>query len=211
MNCIIMGNGKVDDLGYCRQFISEEDYIICCDGGISHLKALDIIPSVIIGDLDSASIADLEYFTSKNVPIMKYNTKKDETDMEISINEALKMNPQEILIFGAIGTRFDHSMANAHILKKALDKGIKACLINEHNKVYMTDKKFQIFGNKGDIISLLPFTEKVTGVTTKNLEYPLNNATMYYGSAWGLSNVMQDSYAEIDLKNGILFVIYARD
>ena len=50
-------------------------------------------------------------------------------------------------------------------------------------------------------------TEKSTGVTTSGLKYPLDNATMVYGSTLGTSNEIIDKEATISVKDGKLLII----
>ena len=55
-------------------------------------------------------------------------------------------------------------------------------------------------------------TQEVTGVTTKGLEYPLNNATLFFGSRLiAVSNVMLGNTAEVEIKSGLLYMMKCRD
>ena len=53
---------------------------------------MNIIPDYIIGDLDSINQNIIEYYKSKSVKFEKFPTKKDETDTELSILLAKKLN-----------------------------------------------------------------------------------------------------------------------
>jgi thiamine pyrophosphokinase len=50
-------------------------------------------------------------------------------------------------------------------------------------------------------------TEKSDGVTTSGLKYPLNNATMFYGSTLGTSNEVLGDSATVSVADGRLLVI----
>lgn len=211
MRALIIGNGQILDTNIIRKNLKENDIIICCDGGTRYVFAEGILPHYILGDLDSSSSEIIQFFDQKKVIFKKFPEKKDETDMELCIDFAISLNVTEILIFGAIGTRFDHSLANANILMKALNYNILAKIINENNEIILINNEIEVIGEKGDLVSLLPLSTNVTGVTTEGLFYPLNNYTLEIGKALGISNVMLNQKAKVSIKNGYLFVIKAKD
>jgi thiamine pyrophosphokinase len=103
-------------------------------------------------------------------------------------------------------------MANCQLLYILLKKGIKAKIVNENNEIRLIDKDIAIEGHKGDIVSLIPMTENVCGVTTKNLEYPLNDAKLNFGSRLiAVSNVMTSDRAFVSIKSGLLYVMKCHD
>ncbi len=215
MKALIIGNGSVFKYDTLLEYVDISDYFICCDGGIKYFYECGIVPNIIIGDLDSAEKKYVDYFKNKNVLFKTFQPEKDFTDMELSLLYALDLCHEfkfdEIFIFGGIGTRFDHSLANAHILRKALDRGVLAWLIDENNKICLVDKHIKLSGRKNDLISLIPFTTEVFGVTTKGLYYSLFDTSMKIGDSIGISNVMMCEECEIFVREGILFVILARD
>lgn len=211
MRALIIGNGKIEDTSIIRKNLKQNDIVICCDGGTRYAFEEGLIPNYIIGDLDSSSSQIIQFFEAKNVEFKKFPAKKDYTDMELCLEFAISLGVFEIVIFGAIGTRFDHSLANVNILMKCVNANVLAKIINEYNEIILINSEIEIYGKKGDIVSLLPLTTSVLGVTTKGLEYPLNNYNMEIGKALGISNVMISEKAKINLKEGYLLVIKAND
>ena len=211
MRTLIFGNGSIRDYDIVKKYLHKDSKIICCDGGMRHAVFLDIIPDFIIGDLDSAKSDDIDYFKRKNVEFFEFPSEKDKTDMEIAVRFAIDKGNSEIYLFGAVGSRIDHSLANIHILKLCCDNGIKAFILDEKNIITMINSKIEINGNKGDIISLIPFTSSVKNVTTNGLYYKLENAVLYAESSRGVSNVMIEDKASVDLSEGLLFVMKSQD
>lgn len=210
MKVLILTNGEYGDYHFAHT-TSCYDYIICADNGIKHAMHLNLIPDCIVGDFDSADLKLLKQYESKGTKIHKYPKAKDETDTEIALNEAIKLKADKIDIFGGLGTRFDHTLANVHLLYKALSNNIKARLINSHNIVYLIKDHCKIEGEEGDLVSLLPFTERVTGIDTDGLAYPLNNAVFEIGHPYGVSNYLTHKEAHVAIRSGVLIVIHAID
>ena len=211
MRAFVFGGADIKDYSFCQKYI-ENSFIVCCDAGMKHAKELGITPNVIVGDFDSVDENTLKYYKSKNIKIKQYPCKKDETDMELGLEEAINAGCDEIIITAGIGSRMDHTLANLQLLFNLLEKGIKAKIVNENNEVWLINKKTVIEGKAGDIVSLVPMTQEVTGVTTYNLEYPLNDATLFFGSRLlAVSNVMLSDRAEVEIKSGYLYVMKCHD
>ena len=210
MNILILTNGEYGDYSFCKQGESF-DYIICADRGLCHARVLGLMPDLIVGDFDSTNEQDLIYFKEQGVHIEAFDTHKDETDTEIAVLRAIQKGATEVTIYGGLGSRLDHSLANIHLLYQLLRADIKGKLVNPNNTVYLAEKYIYIKGKKGDVVSLIPFTGKVTGVTTKSLAYPLKDAEIHIGTSLGISNVLEEHTAEVWIDEGILIVIMARD
>lgn len=110
------------------------DAVICCDAGMRHAKALGIDPDYIVGDFDSTASEVLEYYKAKNIPIRQFPTRKNETDMELGIILALELGATDLVLFGGIGDRFDHTLANAHYLLSLLKKGVACALVDDKTR-----------------------------------------------------------------------------
>jgi len=60
-------------------------------------------------------------------------------------------------------------------------------------------------------LSLVPFSEKVTGVTLRGLKYLLSDFTMGGFNSLGISNEIVDEEASIDFAEGQLLLIESKD
>lgn len=215
MNTLIISGGNID-LELLQNYYSNNSIqtIIAVDKGLESLHKLKIIPNHIVGDLDSVDINILEnYINNPDIKIHKYMPEKDYTDTDIALNLAIELQSSNITIIGAIGTRLDHTLANVHILTKALKSNIPCQLIDSNNKIYLIDKQITLEKSKvyGKYISLLPLTSSVRGLTLKGFKYPLDDYTLTIGKSLGISNEITENIATIDLQDGILIVIESRD
>ena len=206
---VILSGGTIDNPEFIRKKLVEIDYpiIICADGATRHLRSLGIVPSVIIGDMDSVDERDLEEYGAKGSTILTYPSAKDETDTELALHYALDLNPEEIWIFGALGGRIDHTLANLSLLVTATKRGVSAKIIDEACEIFMVVERVTLEGEGGQTVSLLPVSSRVTGVTLDGFEYPLHNAVMEIGKPYGISNTLLGERGTISIATGHLLVI----
>lgn len=210
MKAAIICNGCIENYDVIKEKLTGVDFIICADGGTRHAYHMNIIPDIIIGDMDSSKDEYIEYYISKEVPIIRYSSDKDKTDTHICIEYAMEKY-DEILLLGATGARLDHTLGNISILRLAADKGKTACIIDEKNEIYVVKDGIRLEGNVGDILSLLPLSSKVEGINLKGVSYPLQNAVMEIGNPYGVSNRFNESEVVLTIASGYMIVIKSKD
>lgn len=212
MKAIIFAGAKIENYDFCREYLAGADMVICCDAGMHHAKALGITPDFIVGDFDSVQPEILAEYQQKNILIRQFPTRKDQTDMVLGIALALEQGADDLILFGGIGDRFDHTLANAHYLLALRKKGVRARLVDEKNCVEVIDRHLTLHGNIGDIVSTIPLSMLVKGITLRGFAYPLTDYDLALDDDYiAVSNVLAAETAEIDIKEGYLFVIRAKD
>ena len=77
-----------------------------------------------------------------------------------------------------------------------------------HDLDHAVRGEHELMGNVGDTISLIPVAGDASGVTTHDLKYPLQDETLRFGPARGISNVITGSDPRIRLTNGRLLVVH---
>ena len=211
MKCVIIANGDLEYTDDIIRVIKDARLIISADGGARHLKALNILPHVMIGDFDSIHPDDKHFFEEKQVKALSFPSKKNHTDSELCVSWALENKATDITLLGVTGTRLDHTLANIFLLKKLARQNIPARIINKNNEIHIVTDYIELKGQPGDLLSIIPVTEKVTGVMLKGLEYPLVNATIEMGSSLGISNSFKGTFACVSIERGILIVTKSKD
>jgi thiamine pyrophosphokinase len=73
----------------------EDTALIACDGGCDILARNNIVPDLVVGDMDSISEEGLGFINSHNVFIEKYPVEKDWTDSEIALG---KTGDEEVIL-----------------------------------------------------------------------------------------------------------------
>ncbi len=187
-------------------------YIIGVDRGSQVLDKLGITPDMVIGDFDSADSSIREKYAD-NPNAIFLNPIKDATDTHMAVLEAIKLCPDSVTILGATGGRLDHMMGNFALLKLCLDKGIKCIILDELNKITIIDKQMRINKQEqyGKYVSLIPFSDEVTGISLTGFAYGLSEATMIKADTIGISNEIREEEGFISIKSGYLMVMETKD
>jgi thiamine pyrophosphokinase len=208
MRAIIFANGDVPDRKTIERWITPTDRIIAADGGTRNALSMGMTPHVVIGDLDSLAEADREQLERAGVPLIVYPTHKDYTDLELALRYALAQGVTEIIIFSALGGRWDQSLANlmllslpelAHVTTRIIDRAVSIEAIRD---------RAEITGRAGDTLSLIALRGDAHGVTIEGCEYPLRDATLPFGATLGISNVLTQDVVTITVKQGQILVVH---
>lgn len=210
MKALIFAGGNVKDYTSLKVYVKDVDFIICADSGTHHALKMGIIPDLIVGDLDSINSKALSKVKEMGIEIAEFPPEKDYTDTDLAIRIAQEKGASEAILIGGIGDRPDHSLANILLLVQYNKMGLKLRLVGENWEIFLIDKKAEIFGEKGDLLSLIPISPKVTGITTYGLYYPLKKASLYLGQALGISNVLLKDKATVQLEEGLVFAVKHR-
>lgn len=199
---------------FVEKYIKENSskHIIAVDKGLECLDSLNIIPTHIIGDFDSVDKDILEKYRDKEIEINTFNSEKDYTDTDLAIQLAIQLGNNNITIIGGIGIRLDHTIANIHILNRALEKDIKCRLIDEHNEIFLINEDTELILDKNySYISLIPLTNIVKIKNLEGFKYKLNNQILKIGESIGISNEQIQKRALIKISEGLLIVIKSKD
>jgi thiamine pyrophosphokinase len=209
---VIIANGNMDLPLTIDDVINKADLIIAADGGARNCLAIDVIPGALIGDFDSLTKEELESLESKNVEIIRHPAQKDYTDLELALRLARERGAEEICILGALGARYDQTLANLLLPIEAGFSIPKIRMIHGTQEVHYihAEQTLTIDGEIGDIISLIPLMGDAHGITTTGLEYPLRKETLLSGSTRGISNVMIASPATIQVHNGTILCVHIK-
>ena len=109
--------------------------MIGVDGGNAALLESGLLPHLAVGDFDSAGAEMHKRLVRMGVPIKKLPAEKDMTDTHFAVTEALKRRPGTVLLLGALGTRFDHTLANLFLLEMMEREGVRGEILNRHNRI----------------------------------------------------------------------------
>lgn len=210
---LIVSGGRLGE--WASALLTAYDCIIGADRGAEFAARNGRRMKLAVGDFDSISPGQLDVIRGFSDELLPFDAvDKDWTDTELAFREAVRRGFRDIDIVGGLGSRFDHSLANVHLLKQAQELGCSLRLIDEHNEVQLCTNKAALrisADSRYDNVSLLPLSETVTGVTLEGFRYPLQNATIKLGQSIGVSNVLDAPTGAIAIGGGLMLVIRSRD
>jgi thiamine pyrophosphokinase len=211
MRGIIFINGVIEDLAPIAVLLRESDLLVAADGGARYILALNRIPHLLVGDLDSIDPHDLARLEDAGVEIRRSSTHKNETDLELAIDAAIESGSTEVLLVGATGGRLDQTIANVLILAQR-EWGVPLRVVDGDQIATLLrgPAKQEIVGQPGALVSAIPLSTPVTGITYAGLEYPLVNHTLLLGSTRGVSNVLASEHAVVQVEAGLLLLIVGK-
>lgn len=185
-----------------------EAFIIAADGGANSLFRLGRKPDLLVGDFDSIHPEVLEWCRGLKVPEQKHPADKDATDGELAIEAALKLGASEIMMVGALGGRADHSYANMGLLELIGDKGAFGTIVGPDIDIFAVTPALPLLQPTaaGRTVSLMPLSERVMGIHSRGLRWPLVGTAMNRTRTLGVSNETTEDLLEVRVDGGTLLV-----
>ena len=208
MALLIFANGVLDEVAWLRPYLAQATAVWAADGGSRHLFRLNHLPDKVIGDMDSLETAVRDWVLAANIPFIQHPAEKDETDLELALLLAAEQDAAEIWLFGLLGGRLDQMMANILLLSHPAlrDKRVKLITPNEH--AWLVRSHSEIVGQVGDLVSLIPLAGDAQIGSTSGLAWPLQDETLAFGLARGVSNRLTATKATISVNSGLLLCIH---
>jgi thiamine pyrophosphokinase len=185
-----------------RPLLPEIACTIAADSGFDLGVALGLIPDLLVGDLDSvASTAALASFPPER--IRRYPADKDETDTEIGLRLLREMGFDRVAVAGGGGGRLDHLLGIVSLFERAEPP---LCWYTAREYIQAFERELRIQGCRGQTVSFFPLTERVSGMSSRGLKWPLDGLRWRRGEM-GVSNVFIEDSAVVVLGEGRLLMV----
>ena len=211
MRVAVFAGGPGIDTDRASSIASSCDIVIAADSGADVAAACGIMPSKVVGDMDSIDPDTMEFLKGKRVPFELYPVEKDMTDSEICVSQLPEED--EVTLICSLTGRPDHVLSNMMMAIRMHEEG---------RDITLTDGIYDFIPLCGPdsisidgiqdpdalAISLIPFTD-VKGVTSEGLYYKLDDTDLTPGSSLSVSNKVEQggNSFTITLKHGKLGVL----
>ncbi|MEJ6348571.1 thiamine diphosphokinase [Holzapfeliella sp. He02] len=205
-----------DDL---KNRLTASRLVIGVDYGAQWLLDNDITPDIAIGDFDSVDANQKYQLKNRVEDLVVYPTHKDYTDGQLGLMKAVELLKQSeaddlILVYGATGGRLDHLFSNLVMVLASdiLPYIEKIKLIDKSNEVvYINGGRHQFYPKCGlTYFSVIPLTG-VSHLTITDAKYPLIDFSSEQIQTFISNEFEEDKPIEIQLKKGIVAIIYSKD
>lgn len=207
--CLIIANGEGCADAITQNLLSQNPFVIVLDGALLRVVEKKLPMHLLMGDFDHYRINEAKEMLGPHVEIL-HTPDQEKTDLDKGIEEAINRGYKYIDIIWATGRRADHTITNiTNIARYAEFADIT--LYDDYSIIYPIEKKFTRKYKAGTILSLVP-VGTVTGITLKNLRYPLVNEDLVLGFRAGTSNeVLRNGDVEITYQSGSLLLMECFD
>ncbi len=181
---VLIGGASIDPalFGVCTGMP-----IIAADGGANHLRHKNLVPALVLGDLDS--LQDKRYWQS--ITRVLEIDEQDTTDFEKCL---YTVEAPYYVALGFSGERLDHTLATLHVMQKYADKNV--ILAAEEDVVVVCSDPISFNVPVNTRVSIYPLSE-VRFVSSTGLKFELNGLIMEPGRFIGTSNTSSESQVTI--------------
>ena len=206
---LIIANGESCSSELLGQLLEWSPIVVVLDSAITRVIELGIKVDVLLGDFDRNFNA--EKYKDSQYPIEIVHTpNQNKTDLEKAFDYLIERKIPAVNVVWATGRRADHTITNVTNIVRYKNE-LKIVILDDYSKVFQLPKKFQKWYPAKTILSLIPIGS-VDGISSENLEYPLENDTLTIGYRTGSSNsVLNDGIVTITHADGDLLLMECHD
>lgn len=182
--------------------------IACTDGAFHYLKRmgfpLDKL-DFISGDFDSHSGFDENIYKERFI----HTPDQERTDFHKALDLILEKGFRYVDVLGGSGGEQDHFLGNLTVVFGFKDK-MEIRFYDDYSEYYFVPKQVTLQGIKGRMVSLYPFP-MVENITTKGLNWPLNNESASMTTRLLTRNFAVEDEVYIEYKKGDLLIFIGKE
>ncbi len=181
---------------------AKNEYLIGVEKGAVYALKNGLKLDLALGDFDSVTKEEKSYIKTHAKKFKAHAIRKDKTDSDLAISEALALNPSRIILYGGIGSRMDHTYGNIMFLKRG-----NITMVNDVVKMFVLNSGTYGITHSHDYISFFA-VEDVKGLTLKGFSFELNAYDLNVDDPLCISNQGQ---GVVSFEKGKLLVIQSDD
>lgn len=171
------------------------DYI-GVDSGALLLMEENIPMCFAVGDFDSMTEDEFQRLQG-TCQIIQHPVQKNETDSELAISLCEKKGYDEIVLYGALSGRIDHTLANIRLLMYRYPRLV---LLDEHQKITVLSKGEHVIKKTYTHVSFFALEDTI--ITLEGFAYPLYKESITVKDIFCVSNSIVHEQAKVTLDKG---------
>ena len=194
-------------VGLAKHSYQKDGYdIIGVDYGAYVCAKEHIVMEYAIADFDSCTPQQMDEISKYTKKVIQLPSAKDETDTEYATMFALRQGYDNIIIYGGLGGRLDHELANLALLTR---RRYPLTLVDDHNELCLLEEGVHHLQKHHQYISFLPLEK--SNVSFKQLVYPLDHKDLDVKDIFTISNEFESDQAIVEVHQGCLLCIQSSD
>ncbi|MGI9601570.1 MAG: thiamine diphosphokinase [Acidimicrobiales bacterium] len=180
--------------------------VVAADSGADRIRAAGWPVHHLVGDLDSVSAEAEAYCADHGAAIHRHRPDKDHTDLELALDLAVAAGATEIQVDLDPGGRLDHLLVACHVLAAPAFASARIDAVAGPTTISVVRDRRTIGGEAGDLVTLLAIGGPAR-LRTRGLVYTLDDEWLEATSGRGLSNLIGQAPAEVEVTDGVALVI----
>ena len=204
-----MTNILVSLSGNCstNQNLIDKDFteIIGVDNGAMHLFNRSLTPTTVLGDLDSIESSLLKKIKIMDIDLINYETDKDKTDFELSLNNIDNPKEKNIYLIGGEGGEVDHLFSIFSLIINYEFAENLTWFYKDKTIIFKTNVSIKM--ELGSNFSIIPITQ-LESLTISGAKWDVNKIDVKPGSTKTLRNISISDEVTINCEDGLFSVIY---
>ncbi|WP_165056744.1 MULTISPECIES: thiamine diphosphokinase [unclassified Adlercreutzia] len=179
------------------------DFVIAVDGGFAHLEGIGRTPDMALGDFDSLG------YVPRGMRVTRFSPDKDQSDMELALQRAKSMRYTDVYVYGGLGGRLDHTLANLQVLALFSERGLFVTAVGEKEAItFVTGPDtLELSAAEAGTVSVLSMSDEARGVFERGLKWELDDFTLSNRTSRGLSNEFAGEAVMIGVESGTIAVL----
>lgn len=180
------------------------DYVVAVDGGYAALEAIGVVPDMALGDFDSLG------FVPKGVRVSRFPARKDKSDMELAFERVRSRRFGTAYVFGALGGRLDHTLANIQVGARFSELGLSVFMVGQSELLaFVTGPDaFEAEARESGTVSVFALSDACEGVFERGMAWDLDDVTLTNRTSQGLSNELTGEPVMIGVESGTIVVFF---
>jgi thiamine pyrophosphokinase len=201
-------NGAPDSTGLIRAVARRADLVVAADGGARYALAAEVIPDLIVGDMDSLGEDLVREAEGRGALLERHSARKDKMDGHLAVLAARERGATVADFLCAAGGRLGAIFAVPHILLAAERIWLRSTVAADWGRMFVVEARSRLVeGAAHDSVSIFPLSGTATGITLEGMEYPLKDASLEPGDTLGFHNELVGKQARVSVKRGALLVV----
>lgn len=143
-----------------------------------------------VGDFDTGAAPE-------NIEVIRHPVRKDETDTQLAMRLVETMGYQTVIIWGGLGKRLDHTLANLRMMAWEYPDCI---LMDEKTRARVLTSGIWPYKKEYRHVSFFALEPSV--ITLRGFEYPLDQAQIDQKTIFTVSNAVKEAAAWVEIEKG---------
>lgn len=203
--CALVGASQFNETRFAEMGAQGAlDYVIAVDGGLASLEQIGCKPDMALGDFDSLG------YIPKGMRVVRFSPDKDKSDMELALERARSLRYDNVIVFGALGRRLDHTLANLQLFARFSEQGLSICAVDEDSAIFFLTGPdiFEAPAREDGTVSVFSMSDESKGVFERGLKWELDDVVLTNRTSLGLSNELIGEAVMIGVEVGTIAIFF---